>query len=91
MQEEFSSHLLESAVTELSRLPGIGRKTALRLALHLLRRDVQEAEALGSAIIAMRRDICYCRECHNISETEVCGICGSESRDHTTVCVVCIL
>lgn len=88
MQEEYSSHLLESAVTELSRLPGIGRKTALRLALHLLRRDVSEAEALGNAIVAMRRDICYCRECHNISETEVCPICESPSRDHGTVCVV---
>ncbi len=88
MQEEFASRLLENAVTELSRLPGIGRKTALRLALHLLRRDESEGVALGEALIALRRNITYCKECHNISETELCPICASERRDHTTVCVV---
>ena len=80
--------MLENAVTELSRLPGIGRKTALRLALHLLRRDEREVTALGEAIIRLRRDICYCRECHNISENDVCAICASPLRDHRTVCVV---
>ncbi len=85
---DFQSQLLESAVTELSRLPGIGRKTALRLALHLLRRDVSESEALGNAIIDMRRGINYCRVCHNISEHEICGICSNPSRDSSTVCVV---
>ncbi len=88
MQEEFASTLLESAVTELSRLPGVGRKTALRLALHLLRRDESEGVALGEAIINLRKNIRYCSVCHNISETEVCPICGSEHRDHHTVCVV---
>ena len=85
---EFASTLLEGAVTELARLPGVGRKTALRLALHLLRQDAGAAEALGNAIINLRRGIRYCRVCHNISETEVCPICASELRDRSTVCVV---
>ncbi|MGM9844704.1 MAG: recombination mediator RecR [Muribaculaceae bacterium] len=88
MEQEYSSTLLENAVTELSRLPGIGRKTALRLALHLLRRDTREAVALGNAIIDMRSGIRYCRVCHNISETDVCDICASPLRDASTVCVV---
>lgn len=88
MDQEFSSRVLEDAVTELSRLPGIGRKTALRLALYLLRRDEKEATALGESIIRLRRDICYCRVCHNISEQELCPICASPSRDQRTVCVV---
>ncbi len=88
MNEEFASRLLENAVTELSRLPGVGRKTALRLALHLLRRDEAEGVALGQAIIDMRRNIRYCSVCHNISETEICDICSSPRRDHSTVCVV---
>ena len=88
MDQEFTSQVLENAVTELSRLPGIGRKTALRLALHLLRRDEREVTALGEAIIRLRRDICYSRECHNISENDVCAICASPLRDHRTVCVV---
>lgn len=73
---------------ELSRLPGIGRKTALRLALHLLRREPREAAALGRAIIEMREGIRYCRVCHNISQEDVCPICASSSRDARTVCVV---
>ncbi len=80
--------MLESAVTELSRLPGIGRKTALRLALHILRRDESSAQALGDAIINLRKGIRYCSVCHNISETDVCPICGSPTRDSATVCVV---
>ena len=88
METQFSSALLENAVTEISRLPGIGRKTALRLALHLLRRDEREAVALGQAIIDLRRGIRYCKVCHNISETEECAICGSPVPDHSTVCVV---
>lgn len=80
--------MLESAVTELSRLPGVGRKTALRLALHLLRQDEEMSVQLGSAIIDMRRNIRYCRVCHNISETEVCPICASPSRDDATIMVV---
>ncbi|MCM1520400.1 MAG: recombination mediator RecR [Lachnoclostridium sp.] len=88
MQQEFVSELLEVAVTELSRLPGIGRKTALRLALHILRCDEQQGVALGEAIIKMRRGIRYCGKCHNISENELCPICSSPSRDGSTICVV---
>lgn len=88
METQFSSALLENAVTEISRLPGIGRKTALRLALHLLRRDEREALALGQAIIDLRRGIRYCRVCHNISETDTCPVCASPLRDHSMVCVV---
>lgn len=88
MEQEFSSPVLESAVTELSRLPGVGRKTALRLALHLLRRDEREVTVLGESLIRLRRDICYCSRCHNISESELCSICASPRRDSRTVCVV---
>lgn len=88
IESEFSSSLLEEAVTELSRLPGVGRKTALRLALHLLRQDENTAVRLGQAIIELRRGISYCRICHNISETEICPICSSPLRDTSTVCVV---
>ena len=88
MEQEFTSSLLESAVNELSRLPGVGRKTALRLALYLLRRDVAESYALGNAIINMRHGIRYCSVCHNISETEVCDICANTSRDRRLICVV---
>ncbi|MCC8070407.1 MAG: recombination mediator RecR [Bacteroidales bacterium] len=88
MEQEFTSTPLETAVRELSRLPGVGRKTALRLALHLLRRPEDEAVALGNAIISLRKEICYCRECHNISESELCPICASPRRDHSTICVV---
>ncbi|MCM1348377.1 MAG: recombination mediator RecR [Firmicutes bacterium] len=87
-QSQFSSSLLERAVTELSRLPGVGRKTALRLALHILRRDESEGVALGESIINMRRGIRYCKVCHNISETDMCPICSSTHRDNSTVCVV---
>lgn len=88
MEQEYPSPLLEAAVARLSSLPGIGRRTALRLALHILRRDISEATALGQAIIDLRRDIRYCSVCHNISDDEVCPICSSEGRDRSTVCVV---
>ncbi|WP_305308091.1 recombination mediator RecR [Paramuribaculum intestinale] len=88
MEQEYPSPLLEAAVARLSSLPGIGRRTALRLALHLLRRDVSEAVALGQAIMDLRRDIRYCSVCHNISDDEVCPICSSAGRDRSTVCVV---
>ena len=88
MNEQFQSPLLERAVTELSRLPGIGRRTALRLALHLLRRDATEADALADSLSRLRHDIRYCRVCHNISDTEECAICSDPSRDARTVCVV---
>lgn len=88
MLQSFNSTLLENAVSELSKLPGIGRKTALRLALHLLRRDENEAVSLGQAIIDMRKNINYCRRCHNISEEEICPICNDNRRDASVVCVV---
>lgn len=88
MSQQFASTLLENAVNELSRLPGIGRKTALRLALHILRVDENRGVALGNAIIDMRRNIRYCNVCHNISETEVCPICSDPLRDPSTICVV---
>lgn len=88
MEQEFQSHLLEDAVTELSRLPGIGRKTALRLALNLLRKEESVAVRLGNAIVALRTGITYCKECHNISEREKCPICANPARDNSVVCVV---
>lgn len=88
MEQEYASSLLENAVTELSRLPGIGRKTALRLALHMLRREPSEAIALGESIIRMREGITYCKSCHNISENDLCPLCADIRRDHSTVCVV---
>lgn len=88
MIQEFDSILLENAVNEISHLPGIGRKTALRLALHLLREDVTTSVNLGEAIINMRKRIKYCSVCHNISQTETCAICSDPRRDETTVCVV---
>lgn len=84
----YNSQLLDNAVAELGKLPGIGRKTALRLALHLLRQDEGEAVALGEAIINMRKNIRYCRKCHNISEKDICEICGDRTRDTSVVCVV---
>ena len=85
---KYPSHLLESAVNELASLPGIGRKTALRLALHMLRRDPEYTERFTSALLSLRRDIRYCRLCHNISDDELCPICANPSRDHSVVCVV---
>lgn len=84
----YSSKLLEQAVDELSRLPGIGRRTALRLALHLLREEKSSVEGLGNALIRMRNEITYCRVCYNISDHEVCSICSDHKRDRSIVCVV---
>lgn len=88
MQQEYSSKVLENAVSRMSLLPGIGRKTALRLALHLLRRDKTEGRALGQSIIDLCEGVRYCKVCNNISETDVCEICSSARRDRATVCVV---
>lgn len=88
MNQSYNSALLDAAVAELGKLPGIGHKTALRLALHLLRREPQEAEALGNAIIDMRKGVTYCPVCHNISEGGICSICSDRRRDPLTVCVV---
>ena len=88
MSQQFSSALLENAVNEFSKLPGIGRKTALRLVLHLLRQDESTAENFGNSIIRLRKEIKYCRVCHNISDTEICQICANPQRDASTICVV---
>jgi recombination protein RecR len=84
----YSSRLVETAVNELSRLPGIGRKTALRLTLHLLRQDVAEVDALGNAIIRMRQDIKYCKLCHTISDGDLCEVCANPKRDRSIICIV---
>ncbi|MCQ2254991.1 MAG: recombination mediator RecR [Bacteroidaceae bacterium] len=85
---EYSSELLESAVKQFASLPGIGRKTATRLVLNMLRRDDEEVEDFASALLRAKRDIIYCKHCHNISDTDVCPICADTRRDHTTICVV---
>jgi recombination protein RecR len=84
----YSSKLLENAVNEFARLPGIGRKTALRLALHLIRQDSQQVESFSQAILRMRNEIKRCKLCHNISDNDVCDICTNLKRDHSIVCVV---
>ncbi len=86
--QKYPSDLLEKAVNELSKLPGVGRKTALRLALHLLRRSEDEVDVFANAISCMRHDIRYCKVCHNISDTDVCPICSNPKRDASTICVV---
>ncbi|MBD5183572.1 MAG: recombination protein RecR [Bacteroidales bacterium] len=88
MMNSLNSPLLDNAVAELAKLPGIGRKTALRLALHLLRQDKDIALSLGKSIIEMRENIRYCKRCHNISEEELCPFCSDSRRDSKTVCVV---
>jgi len=85
---EFPSKLIENAVGELARLPGIGRKTALRLALHLLKAEMDTTASLAEALAKMRFEITYCRTCHSISDAEECGICANKLRDHSLVCVV---
>lgn len=86
--ETYPSVLLEKAVGEFSKLPGIGRKTALRLVLHVLRQPVGEAEAFADAVLHVRKDIKYCSVCHNISDDDVCPICSDARRDRSTICVV---
>lgn len=84
----YPSALLERAVGEVSRLPGIGRRTALRLVLHLLRQEESQTEALAESLMALRRDVHYCRVCHNICDDGLCDICANTSRDGSLVCVV---
>lgn len=88
MEQPYPSALLEKAVSEFSLLPGIGRKTALRLVLHLLKMSVDEVETFTQALHRLRTDVKYCRMCHNISDTDVCNLCASPRRDASTVCVV---
>lgn len=88
MIQQYPSQLLEKAVQEFSKLPGIGRKTALRLVLHLLRQPADEVSLFTQAIDTMIREVKYCRVCHNISDSELCPICGDPRRDASTICVV---
>ena len=88
MQQQYPSKLLEAAVQQFALLPGIGRKTALRLVLHLLRQDTEDVEQLAAALTTMKRNVKRCRVCHNISDQEVCPICSDPRRDRRTVCVV---
>lgn len=85
---DFSSKLLENAVYEVSQLPGIGKRTALRLVLHLLKQPEQRTENLSSSLVSLRSKIQFCQNCHNISDTHMCEICANPKRDDTLVCVV---
>ena len=85
---EFSSKLLENAVYEISQLPGIGKRTALRLALHLLKRPVEQTTGLADALLSLKNNIKFCRNCNNISDVELCEICANPKRDGSIVCVV---
>ncbi len=87
-QQQFSSSLLEDAIHQFAKLPGIGRKTALRLVLHLLKESEEEVENFGNSIIRLRKEILYCKICHNISDSDICDICSNLSRDRSVVCVV---
>lgn len=88
MNQEYPSALLERAVKEFTKLPGIGRKTATRLVLHLLRKSEEEVENFSNALTTLRRDAKYCKECHSISDTDICPICANPLRDHSLICVV---
>ncbi|WP_447636118.1 recombination mediator RecR [Flavobacterium microcysteis] len=85
---EFSSKLLEKAVYEMSQLPGIGKRTALRLVLHLLKQPKEQTGLLSQALLTMREEIKFCQSCHNISDVAVCEICSNPNRDHQLICVV---
>ena len=88
IQQQYPSQLLEKAVSEFSKLPGIGRKTALRLVLWMLRQDPEEVEQFAAAVRLLKREVKYCHTCHNISDTDICPICADSRRDASTVCVV---
>ncbi len=88
MNQQYPSLLLEKAVEEFAKLPGVGRKTAMRLVLYLLRQDTAMVEAFGNSVITLKREVKYCKVCHNISDTEICQICANPHRDASTICVV---
>lgn len=88
MNQPLPSALLENAVNEFAKLPGIGRKSALRLVLHLLRQDTSNVESFASAILKLKQEVRYCSSCHNISDSEICKLCSDHSRDASVVCVV---
>ncbi len=86
--EKFPSKLLENAVNEFAKFPGIGRRSALRLVLHLLKQDKEEVNKFGTSIIDLRNNLKHCKICHNISDTEICPICSDQQRDESVICVV---
>ena len=86
--QQYPSQLLERAVESFSQLPGVGRKTALRLVLHLLRQSTEDVDSFADAITRVKHDVKYCKVCHNISDTDVCSICSDPRRDASVVCVV---
>ncbi|NLZ74237.1 MAG: recombination protein RecR [Bacteroidales bacterium] len=88
MIPKYPSLLLQKAIDEFSKLPGIGNKTATRLVLHLLRQDVKAVEAFGNAIIQLKKEVKYCKKCHNISDTDICQICADPQREASILCVV---
>lgn len=88
IQQQYPSQLLEQAVSEFAKLPGIGRKTALRLVLHLLRQDTEDVLQFADTVARMCREVKRCRVCHNISDSDVCPICSNQHRDASTICVV---
>jgi recombination protein RecR len=88
IQQQYPSQLLERAVQEFSKLPGIGRKTALRLVLHLLRQDTDKVEKFSQTVIQMKHEVKRCRVCHNISDSEICPVCSDPHRDAGVICVV---
>ena len=88
MSQQYPSALLEKAVSEFAKLPGIGRKTAMRLVLHLLRQETSSVESFGNSIITLKHEVKYCKVCHNISDTDTCQICANPARDASTICVV---
>lgn len=88
MEQQYPSTLLEKAVAEFAKLPGIGRKTALRLVLHMLRMNEEDVDRFANAITTLRKEVRYCKICHNISDTDVCPICSDPRRERNTICVV---
>lgn len=88
MNQKYPSLLLQKAIDEFSKLPGIGNKTATRLVLHLLKQETKAVEAFGNAIIQLKKEVKYCKMCHNISDTELCQLCANPQRDSSILCVV---
>lgn len=86
--QSFPSQILEEAVNEFARLPGIGKKTALRLVLYLLKQPAEDVGKFGNSIVRLRNEVKFCKECNNISDSDICRICSDQSRDHATICVV---
>lgn len=88
MEQQYPSTLLEKAVAEFAKLPGIGRKTALRLVLHMLHMSEEDVDRFANAITTLKKEVRYCKICHNVSDTDVCPICSDPRRERNTICVV---